>query len=307
MSKPLRSFRMAFSILKYLATHPNETPYRIEMELPLDRSTVRAALKLLVRANLVTVVGKPRRLPTGLERKEYKVTPQGIVALLQAHPDYIELTKGYLRDLAEKNVQFLPCVFGKWKSFTQQHIDDLAFKYLLISVGHTENEVDRLSEVAGGGELERSFGSQESMHRHDIYEVMLVHAPLFNTDDAEKWRSVIRHDKDLLSMAEKEVTRLRGEAVEHVKFWDGALIDLRGRRSTLTAMSADPEMKGLLDMFYEWWSYARAKALDKGSPLPTLEELIRQGLDELAKELRKEGTHVPKMPKLPKMPSAAKA
>jgi DNA-binding MarR family transcriptional regulator len=292
MSKPLRSFRLAFSILKHLATHPNETPYRIERELKIDRSTVRAALKLLVKANLVTVAGKPRKLPTGLERKEYKVTPQGIVALLQAHPSHIELTKRYLRDLAEKNTQFLPCIFGKWEYFIEQDAEDLAYKYLLISVFHTENEIERLSGVASGQELKRSFGSQESMHRHDIYEAMLVRAPLFGRDESEKWGSLIKRDEDLLSMAEKEIARLLGEAEEAVEYWDSALKDLHGEESdAVSLVPGDPELEDTWEEFGEWLRYARAKALDEGRHLPTASEVTSQALREL---LAEEGIRPPK-------------
>lgn len=282
---------MAFPILKHLATNPVETPYAIEKTLKVDRPTVHGALRILVKANFIELVSR-KRLPTGLLRKEYRVTPQGIVGLLQAHPDHVKLTKEYVRVLAEKNAPFLPSVFGKWEYFREQSVEDLAYKYLLISVTHTEDEVDRLSDVASGRELKHSFGSQESMHRHDIYEGMLVRAWMFGTDEAKKWGEVIKRDKELSSLVEKEIARLHGEAREGVKYWDGALKDFRGEKhAVLSLVVANSEDEEVWEEFEEWWRYARARALDEGKPLPTPEELTAQATEEL---LQKEGIRVPK-------------
>lgn len=284
MSKPLRTFRQAFPILKYLAVNPNRTPYAIQEELKIERHTVLDSLKLLEKANLVTITNR-KKLPTGLERKEYKTTPQGIVALLQAHPEHIKLSKSDMKKIASKNTQFLPAIFGKWETFLQMKVEDVAYEYLIGAVQHTEDEIERLNEVTRGQELKRSFATWEPMHRHDIYEAMLIRAPMFRTHEAEEWASIVRNDKELRAMAEKEIFRLQGEAKEGVKYWEGALKELHGEpHGEVSLVAGNPEDQDTWEKFDEWWKYTRAKALDEEKPLLTPSELVNQAVHEIAKE-----------------------
>jgi DNA-binding MarR family transcriptional regulator len=285
VSKVLRSFRMSFPILKYLVINPNVTPYAIEKQLDVDRPTVLASLKLLEQAGLIAVAAK-NELPTGLTRKEYKATPQGVVALLQAQPTYIQITRADIQEVAAKHTEFLPLVFGKWAYFQQKRAENQAYRFLLISAKHTEDEVDRLNVVARGENLQPSFRATESMHRHDIYEGMLISSSMFGTDEAEEWAKVIRQDTELRSAAEKEISRLRGEAQEQVEHWDGALDDLHGKKhGFISLVSADAGQAEAYEYFEEYWRYQRAIALDEGKPLPSAAEITEQAIEELMEKL----------------------
>lgn len=272
---------MSFPILKYLTINPNKTPYAIERDLAIDRPTILASLRLLEQAGLIAVAAE-NDLPTGLTRKEYKATPQGVVGLLQAHPTYIQISRVEVQDMAAKHVPFLPLVFGKWVHFQQKHAEDLAYTFLLVSVKYTEDEVNRLNAVARGESLRRSFLAMEAMHRHDIYEGMLLRSAMFRTDESDKWAEVIRQDDELRSMAEKEISRLRGEAREQVEYWDGALDDLHGKEhAAISLVSGDPEQAEVWDYFEDFWKYKRAVALDEGKPLQSPTELTGQAIEEL--------------------------
>lgn len=117
---PNRAFRMSFPILKYMAlkTEP-VTAYRLEAEkldvmrdgktqkASIDKPTIFAALKLLERTGLIKTTDR-KVCKDDRVRKKYVVTPQGIVALLQAHPGHVEISKQYVRDLARNRSPFFP-------------------------------------------------------------------------------------------------------------------------------------------------------------------------------------------------------
>ena len=301
LSRPTRTFTMAFPILRYLAVNPRKTAYEIakKAKIPMTKTkkteidipTTYSTMKLLDQAKLVRT-HDAGRYNTGLMKKTYDITPQGIVALLQGDPDHIKPSKEYVRNLAQQQASFLPLIFGKWEYFREQGVEDLAYKYLLISVTRTEDEVDRLSDVASGQELKRSWGSEESMHRHDLYEGMLVHASQFGTDEAEKWGRVIKNDKELSLKAEKEIGRLRAEVQEEVEDLDGALKDLHGEKNDAEIFVAETsEEGGLFQGHEEWCRYMRATALDEEKPLPRNIELTGQVMEMM---FREEGVRVPK-------------
>jgi predicted transcriptional regulator len=299
MTSPPRAFLKAFPILNHLAVNPRATPYAIEKKVELDRPTVHAAMRALANARLVKVIER-KKLPTGLVRKKYVVTPQGIVALLQAHPDYITLSKDDIRKLAEKQAKFLPLIFGKWKYFRERNVEDLAYHFLLLSVKRTGDQVGSLLAAARSGKAESSFEArlaklspaaslrlpesmfrlQESAHRHDIYAGVLVRPWTFNNKDARLWAETIRGDRDLFEMAEKEVSRLRGESQEDVDFWNWCSRILRGEdRRRLVELSEDsPRAEAAWELLHEMWHYQRAKALDDGKPPLTFEGLLRKSL-----------------------------
>lgn len=303
MSKPLRSFRMAFSILEHLVIHPTDTAYGIEKQVKIDRPTIRAALKILVSANLISVASK-RKLPTGLERREYKVTPQGIVALLQADPDHIRLTKEYVRDLAAKQTAFLPFIFGKWNYFRERGVEDIAFEALLLSVKGSQSEVERLAIATTGKKPEHSRLTEECVHRHDIYEFMLCRAwnyAGFSEAAWRRWLMTIRGDPKLLRMAEQEFRRLRVEAVEDAWSVDALLESLHAPEDEITEEPLDwpggeffsfragggDESNVAEKQLDERAKYLRAKALDEGRDPPSRQELIVQSLSELAQEAKR--------------------
>jgi hypothetical protein len=293
---------MAFSILEHLAVHPTDTAYGIEKQAKIDRPTIRAALRILVSASLVSVASK-RKLPTGLERKEYKATPQGIVALLQAHPDHIRLTKEYVRDLAAKQAAFLPLIFGKWAYFRERGVEDIAFEALLLSVKGTESEVERLAIAATGKKPEDSRLTEECVHRHDIYEFMLCRAwnqAAFSEEAWRRWLLTIRSHPKLLRMAEQEFRRVRVEAMGHAWSVDALFESLDapedeiaeepfmwpggeffafraggGDESDFTERKLEKQAK-----------YERAKALDEGRDPPSMQELMVSWLTRGAEETR---------------------
>jgi hypothetical protein len=187
-------------------------------------------------------------------------------------------------------------IFGKWDFFRQKHVEDQAYRFLLFSVEHTEHEMDRLSAVARGENPKPSVSTREVMHRHDIYEGMLVRSTMFRTDEADKWAEVIRQDANLRASAEKEIFRLRGEAQESVKYWDGALDDLHGRKhGSISLVSGNPEEDETWDRFDELWRYERALALDEGKPLLNADEfmgqMVKRSAQKLGIDLKKQRKH----------------
>lgn len=274
MTRPTRAFRMAFPIIKYLTLNPDKTAYTVAKNAKIDIPTTYKTMEILVEAHFVKVRPEGKHT-TGLLKESYSVTPQGIVALLQAHPEYAQISKSDVRNMAEKQTSFLPVVFGKWEMFCQKKVEDIAYKYLMIAVQHTEDEVERLSDVAEGREPRKSFAASGPMHRHDIYETFLLRAPMFRTSEAEEWAGLVRNDPELRTMAEKEISRLRGEAQEGVNYWDDALKELHGEpHGEVSLVSANPEEDEIWDSFHELWKYSRAEALDEGRPLPSPGEVM---------------------------------
>jgi len=287
MSKPIRTFRMAFPILKHLAINPGKTPYAIEKEAGIDRETVLKSLKLLCTARFVKVDRK-EKLGTGLVKKNYSVTPAGIVALLQGNPDHISISKQDAREIAKNHTQFLPLIFGKWGYFHEKGVEDLAYKFLMIAVENAEDEVERLASVARSEKLEGTLATDESVHRHDIYEVMLVRACIYENEGRDKWLEVIRGSNDLVTMAEKEVQRLRIQDEEGVKFWIAVLDELRGNPSgkkhhILLAGPGGEMDQEAVDKFEALVNYAQAKAIDEGKAIPSQKDVLMEMVNRAEK------------------------
>jgi len=266
-----RVFRKAFQVLEHLAVNPRKTAHGIEKDTRLDRPTVYSAVRILETAGLVDVVEK-KKLPTGLVRKKYVVTPRGVVALLQAHPDYVRLSKDYIRRLAEKNEAFLPRIFGKWNYFREREVEDLAHNFVLLGVHFTRDEVSRLLQVAKTMKAQPSFGTQECVHRHEIYEGVLVIPWTYNNKDAKTWLDTIRNDKELFETAENEILRVRAEREEGLNRLNEYIQMLHGQEELEFFFGLEDEEAA--EQFREICQYERARAMDDGKPLPTLRDVL---------------------------------
>jgi hypothetical protein len=154
-------------------------------------------------------VDKERQFRNKKICKTYSITPQGVVALLQAHPESIKLSVDDVAKLAKKQVTFLPLIFGKWNYFSDKKLEKVASEFLLQAAKETHDEISQV-EKAANGKIPRLWSGwmQESVHRHDIYEYMLVRAwnnGVFYSDSGQAWVAALRDDKELSDMFDKEV------------------------------------------------------------------------------------------------------
>ncbi len=287
MRKPIRAFRMAFPILKYLALNPDRTAYAAAKETKIDIPTTYETMRILVEAHLVKVHPEGKHT-TGLLKESYSVTPQGIVALFQAIPEYVQISKTDARDIAEKQTAFLPLIFGKWKCFRDSNVEELAYDSLLIAVQHSESEVDRLAKVVNGETLEPTsdLRAKEPMHRHAIYEGMLVGAWASDIEDdeqRERWLQVVRSDKELRAIAEGEIMRLQANDQESLEVWKLILSTLHGQ-SESRGYSIVPMGSAVFGDLEQHWKYMQCVALDEGGPLPVLAEMTNRALEEFLKK-----------------------
>ncbi len=313
--EPNRAFRMCFPILKYMALETESyspqkaqvgsvTAYTLEntkLDITnngntergrIDKATIFRSLKLLEQAYLIKAT-EEKVCRDGRVRKKYVVTPQGVVALLQGHPDHVEISKKYVSDLAEKQKSFLPLVFGKWDYFRQQQLEDQAYKVLHDSVKNGEI-MDMVYPLASLGRDVNPFGSawlyiiQESVLRHGIYGFMLVLAWLDEDKDspwAREWLKAIRSDKDLLDTARKEVLRHRLEEEMDAIDWNHVLKELDtgdlGSKLNLLEGSTDNEEDRRL---YRWmYGYYVAAEIDKGATPMSFHDFAMKGIREYVK------------------------
>jgi len=273
------SIHKAFPILKYLAMHPGKTRYVLEKELSLDKRTVRAAMEVLEKARCVKV-DKAQRWKNEKTIKTYVVTPQGIVALLQSHPDYVKLSISDVGTLAEKQTAFLPLIFGKWDYFCNQKLGPTACKFLLQAAKETRNEVEQLQLASNGKILPWSPWSQDSVHRHDIYEFMLLRAwnqrwKFQERDPGEAWLIALRKDKDLSDMSDKEIVMLTQDVESELRFLKNCRAYFKDERVMPGfAPSGSVEQDDLWKEFKGNVRHERTKALDENRPPPTEEEIV---------------------------------
>jgi hypothetical protein len=291
---------MAFPILKYLALNPASNKLNISNATQIDRDTIYESIGILTTANLIYVVSK--RNPIVME---YAVTPRGVVALLQATPDYVKLTRGDMAKLAENHTSFLPLIFGKWKYLPEE----LACTLLLDAVTETANEVDLLREISEGKEVTLDLRERdEVLHRHRIYQFMLHTAWygwLSDEKSSAQWFWAIRGDDQLLEAAKAEIARIRLRAQEEVQLLDDALQLLQSEEDN--DKNELPRLrKGFKSVICQfrgekahklgvWLDFERALALDEGRALPTPSELIKKAFElstrseELRDEMLREG------------------
>jgi DNA-binding PadR family transcriptional regulator len=298
LSKPSRTFRQAFPILKYLAINQDRTAYAIEKELKIERHTVLDSLFYLEKTGLVKISDR-KKLPTHFEKKLYRITPRGIVALLEGSPEHINLRNQDIRDIAENQTTFLPLVFGKWNYFRQRGVEQLACKFLLIAVHrNTESEIERLIAAmetprkaeSPASKVIETLRTSEPVHRHDIYEIMLIRAwAHWDSEENERWLQVIRGDKELVHMAEREIERLREAEDEGTQFWEDCLADLRGKEPKYRHL--DPLHFGELESGETWEAFSakvedlKARALDEGKPIPKSKDVTKALLEWMKRKI----------------------
>lgn len=295
MTEP-RTFRKAFEILKYLAINPRKTAYALEKALAIDRPTVLATLKILLSIKFVRVVDQ-KKLETGLVRKSYNVTPTGMVALLQAHPENVSLSKEHVLEMARNYTDFLPLIFGKWNYFCERSVDDLAYKYLLgkeTSIDYSEDQIGRLAAVAQSQEPENASWTderRETVLRHDIYARTLLSwnygVEIGDDLDRQRWLQAIRGDSELLALAEKEVFRLRLGIQEELGRWDDILEGLHGLPVQRHQILIANETSNALDVNL---NYERAKALDEQREPPTINDLLKILIKVMEERWKRSGT-----------------
>jgi hypothetical protein len=277
---------MAFPILKYLALNPASNKLNISNATEIDRDTVHKSLKLLAKAELVYVANKKNPVVM-----QYAVSPRGIIALLQAHPDHVEVTKTDLAKLAEKHRSFLPLIFEKWADFPE----DLAYPLLFYAVKKTADEVGFLRELSQGKqpeELER-FQRNEVLHKHRIYEFMFHKAwadPWLEDDEScARWFWTVKGDDQLLKAAAAEIDRVHLRAQEDIQMLENDLrmLQLEDTRNRHELPDLQPGFKRVVLRLegkhvrevFSWIDYEQALALDRGKRPPARSELLQQAIE----------------------------
>jgi hypothetical protein len=272
MEQP-RVFRLAFPILWQLALKPHQTPHALEVKCKIERHTVLDAMELLLRAGHVKFVKAGRFAATGRDIKEYDVTPHGIVALLQAHPDYQTLSSDDLKEIAEKQSAFLPLVFGKWDHFITRHQEKSARAFLLKAAKHTPSEVERLTQ---GLSAEPPQSIEEHVHRHNIYSYLFVD---FNDDidgnESREWLETIKADREILDMAKKEAKLLRIEAKVGLDALDDYLKALRSKGDVPSPVGGFVFTRSFAEALYSDYRSFATWELDRGDPPPTFEKYTK--------------------------------
>jgi DNA-binding PadR family transcriptional regulator len=305
---------MAFPMLEFLAINPNSTGYGIEKATKIDRPTVHATLKLLLEKGLVKITQEEKR-PTGLIRREYEITPQGIVAVLQSRESYADFYElEYLREITKHHASFLPLVFGKWVYFQSSGVEEDARHSLYMAVNATAPCQTRLfNERQEEGMLRRYH---ETVLRHDIYEAFLT-SPLMTADHPkyERWLQMVREDNALCHMADREMERKERELEERMAIYVSTQAQLRGERDARHWLFEIENRFDLADVkeqerlaiatlgLRDFWKLLSCEALDSDKPLPSLTDafdlllkggqlivdLVKSGMsaDEAIEELRK--------------------
>jgi len=94
--------------------------------------------------------------------------------------------------------------------------------------------------------------------RHDIYEGMFVRAWM-GSGHEERWLDMLRGDKDILEMAQREVADLRGRSEEDVRLWDSISRGLLGDPTEICGVtfddSTDQEGEGTCERFHKYWHH----------------------------------------------------
>jgi DNA-binding PadR family transcriptional regulator len=287
MNKPARAFRMAFPILKNLGLNPDITAYAVAKRAKIDIPTTYKTMEMLVEAGLVKVRHAGKHT-TGLLKESYSVTSQGIVALLQGAPRYVQISKQDVSNIARNHTGFLPLIFGRWSYFQEKGVEDLAYKFLLIAVENTEDEVEHLASVVRSEKPKPTPAREERVHRHDIYETMLVRSWIYESEEKEAWREVVTSRSDLVAMAENEIARMRTKTEEDLRLWESALAELHGKKTggkhVLLAGPGAEWSQDEMDYFEAWVANEQAKAIDEGRPIPSSAKVI---VDALGRDSRR--------------------
>jgi DNA-binding MarR family transcriptional regulator len=292
-----RTFRMAFPILRCLALNGPNYPYAIETQAKVDHPTTLQAIGLLERAGLIRREDSlSMRLPNGIIRTTYSITRRGIVALLQYHKhEGTEWAVQNIRELARRNAEFLPLVFGKWKQFEDNGVEDLAHKLLTNAVAYCESEFEYLQKLSQN-ERDDNLKLAESVHRHRIYKQMFLYLPrqldMLETPEQDRWLNLIRGDQEILDMSTREVQSLKSELQDQIRFLDNSLAEIQGLPSRLgDGTLAKPGVMRVTmeqDRAFDWLEKYQADALDEGRIAPNSSEIMNEALANLEQEHRSE-------------------
>jgi hypothetical protein len=140
-------------------------------------------------------------------------------------------------------------------------------------------------------ELFEILGNQdECVLRHDIYAAMFLLGWFHLTsrsirEDTAKtykdWLDVVRNDKELMAAAERESERLSGERDEYSRFWKTCFGHLRDTKlPKACAMGYFTRRFGDNGRFpselHYYWRRSRARALEEGRVLPSLEKAAEE-------------------------------
>jgi Mn-dependent DtxR family transcriptional regulator len=289
---------MAFPILKFLAlphtAGQRPTRYRIGAELKIERHTVLTTMRLLEDAELVRVTEKRVWADErGRSSKEYEITLQGLVALLQGSPEHIRFKTSEIHEIARNNEALLPVIFRKWHVLSRDtKTEDFAANALLDSVKETENEVTLFMEPQRD-QSRRALTSEarDCIHRHNIYAFMLVGAWAYipyaisrglSPADCQRWRDIITNDSDLSYAAKRELERLEAEAGEDWNFWLDCNSALDGKKQSDQRMShrgfdkLDPKNAPSHRLLRDYWLYRRAKAIEDNTEFLTMDDCLNE-------------------------------
>jgi hypothetical protein len=178
-----------------------------------------------------------------------------------------------LGDIAQTQREFLPLIFGKWDYFTASHQARSAREYLLIAAQNTTSEVERLEQC-----LTRppSSSVEEHVHRHNIYSYLFLNTwTELGGQLAIEWLDMIRADKQILGMANREAQLLRNEAEANLDAVDEWLKALSGKVDPSSVVSPFFISGGFeRALEFEYRTYA-TKELDRGNSPPTFGQFAK--------------------------------
>lgn len=275
------SLQKVFPILQYLTSNPRKTRYAIERKskLGLDRRTVQGAVEILERAGCIRAVDT-RTFKNGKKSRRYDVTPQGIVTLLQGHPEHVKLSMNDVSIIAKKRTSFLPLIFRKWDDFNSKDLETTAYEFLLYAAKCAVDEIRQLERVSNDKHFLPfpSSRKQESVLRHDIYEFMFLQAWNFdgmaNSEQKktrDKWLNFLRENHDLSTMAIQEAELRIQEKKRDLRFYEQW-------HAYFTGDFPAPPVKGqrsdTLDEYYAIIRSIQTEALDNNKQPPTEREII---------------------------------
>lgn len=173
-----------------------------------SRGAVQKALKRLLNKKLIEIK-KSKKLPSGVEQKWYDLNMSGLVIALYAKRDLWE----HIDEIAEKQKDKLPLVFGKWKFFAEKGVKSevieelylFIFEKIFLAPPFMERALMELGSIRE--DVDAFF--MEFLTEYVLFHGYNTHSlPDTYHEEEKEWVKVLMCDADLKSYLSKQLIEL---------------------------------------------------------------------------------------------------
>lgn len=218
--KPLSLTKIQAEILLHIAKHKQANKYEISQSLNKSYSSIYNGINCLLEHKLVKVQRtEPGEKNPKIEVDYYALTLSGLLVTFDYTP-----TWNYIDQIAEKQADKLPLIFGKWQFFINKGVRDKVAKRfegaVLSELWNLTKETIRFVESEETKKGIEIFRKEKMTSVLDLERTLTVNTLMFSYvwppsfklekyyDEELEWTKILMQDSDLADFWFKEAEEL---------------------------------------------------------------------------------------------------